>query len=85
MGEETHTIMEWDSLPFFTKQQYDIVVSELFFWAAQSIEYKALTAKVFRDDVLVMTINCDTKTDGARIDSLVSLNGTPVRLMNVAC
>lgn len=83
IANEPQTIMEMRR-PYFTKREYDLVVQEMLFWAAKSIDYKSLTTDIYCNEKWAFCVACETIADYPRIDALVSANGLPVRCMNIA-
>lgn len=93
--KEIPCVMEFD-IPRFTKRQYDIILMELFYMAAESIENRSLFADVYcnttSDDLKNipvgtlgnLTIACETTTDGSEIWAHIFVNSTHVRNMNIA-
>lgn len=67
-----------------TKREFNLTVQELFYWAAQNCDYKALTAIIYRDDKQILTIGCSTHQDGSAVRSTITANNEPIRIMTVA-
>lgn len=65
-SEEWLETIEFD-WPAFNKTAFDNVVCTLFFYAAQSIDYKMLDAIVNRDGKEVLHFVMDTHVDGSTI------------------
>ena len=101
----TYTVRFWNDVtkeipavmvfnaPRFTKRQYDIIVSELFMLAAESIDNRSLFADVYAGDehnlpeigtLGIITIACETCVDGSTIDAHIFCNSEHVRKMNIA-
>lgn len=83
------TIMQWEWPNFlrFTKRQYDIILAELFFLAAESYENCQLSAEIYRDGEKLHTIVCETKSTNYpeySLDAFLYVDGTYVRTMNIA-
>lgn len=76
---ETPTIMEFSQRQF-TKRQYDIVLSEMFMLAAESIENRDLSAEINGKSRVEMV----TRVDGSVIWANVYVNGEYVRSMTIA-
>lgn len=76
---EAPTILEF-SQPHFTKRQYNIVLSEMFFLAAQSIDNRDLSAEINGKNRVQMV----THVDGSVIWANVFVNGDYVRSMTIA-
>jgi hypothetical protein len=70
--------------PYFTKREFNYIVSELFFHAAQTYENANLCAEVMVNGQPEFEVTCKTITDGSVIDSVIRINGQYVRTMNVA-
>ena len=75
--------MEWNA-KHLTKERFRQVIGELFFWAAQSYEYKNMKAVIERNGKEIMTIICETITDGSTIISYLFSKGQVFRQMVVA-
>ena len=67
-----------------TKREFNLTVQELFYWAAQSCDYKNMTAIIYRNDKEILTIDCSTHQDGSAVRSIITANKEPVRIMTVA-
>ena len=67
-----------------SKREFNLTVQELFYWAAQSCDYKNMTATIYRNDKRILTIGCSTHQDGSEIRSVITLNNEPIRIMTVA-
>lgn len=101
----TYTVRFWNDVtkeipavmvftaPRFTKHQYDIIVSQLFHLAAESIENRSLFADVYLGSETdlpavgtlgVITVGCETYVDGSTIDAHIFCNSEHVRKMNIA-
>lgn len=59
---------------FFSRERFQSVVGGLFFWAAQSIEYKDIRAIVTCDDFITFIIHCKTTVDGSTIWADLSID-----------
>lgn len=70
-GQELLEIHEYDGAPCFSKEQYENTIASLFFYAAQSIDYKCLDAVVERDGQKVLKMVMDTHVDGSTIYSIL--------------
>lgn len=70
--------------PRFTKREFDLVIGEMFYWAAKSCEYDHLTAEIICNGEKVITITCKTRQDGSEVYSVITANDKPVRCMTVA-
>ena len=98
----TYTVRFWNDItkeipvvmiftaPRFTKRQYDIIVSQLFHLAAESIDNRSLFADVYIGEnpaisaLGVITVACETVVDGSTIDAHIFCNSEHVRKMNIA-
>ena len=69
----------------FWEKEFDMIIREMFDWAASGSEYESLTAKVYRDGKETMMVKCKTRQDGSEINSVITINGEFLRCMNVAC
>ena len=69
----------------FTKREYDMILTGLFFWASSSCVYENVVAEVKQDGAKVLEVRCRTEQDGDRIIALVTINGNLVRSMGIAC
>ena len=67
-----------------SKREFNLTVQEMFYWAAQSCDYNALTAIIYRDDKQILTIGCSTHQDGSAVRSTITANNEPIRIMAVA-
>ena len=70
-GEELLEIHEYDGTPIFSKAMYDNTIAAMFFYAAQSIDYRCLDAIVERDGVEVLHLIMNTHADGSTIYSVL--------------
>lgn len=70
-SEELLEIREYDDVPIFAKSMYENTVAAMFFYAAQSIDYKCLDAVVERDNQKVLHMVMDTNVDGSTIYSIL--------------
>ena len=70
--------------PRFTRREYKMVLDELSMWAGYSIDFKHLKADVFCNGQEVFQIQCETAMTGPTIESIISMNGEPVRHMTLA-
>lgn len=66
-GYEPVELHEYSEVPCFCKSMYENTVAAMFFYAAQSIEYKHLLATVSKDGNIVMTFAMSTHVDGSQI------------------
>ena len=69
---------------YITKREFNLTVQEMFYWAAQNCDYKALTAIIYRNDKQILTIGCSTHQDGSEVKSTITANNEPIRIMTVA-
>ena len=66
-GTEPVELHEYSDVPCFCKPMYENTVAAMFFYAAQSIEYKHLIATVSKDGKIVMLFAMSTRVDGSEI------------------
>lgn len=66
-------IHEYSDAPIFSKSMYGNTVASLFFYAAQSINYRCLDAIVERDGEKVLHFVMDTYVDGSTIYSILKI------------
>lgn len=66
-GYEPVELHEYSDVPCFCKSMYENTVAAMFFYAAQSIEYKQLVATVSKDGKFVMLFAMHTYVDGSQI------------------
>lgn len=66
-GYEPVELHEYSNVPCFCKSMYKNTVAAMFFYAAQSIEYKHLNATVSKDGKIVMLFAMSTRADGSEI------------------
>ena len=59
---------------YFSRERFQSVVGSLFFWAAQSIEYKDIRAIVTCDDFITFIVHCVTTVDGSTIWADLSID-----------
>ena len=95
------TIMEWSGLPRFTKSQFDICLAELFFAGCVDSDrtHDTFKVEVYHSDLdhiesaiyegltqaPVIEMLCETYIDGSSVWADISVNGTFLRHMNIAC
>ena len=65
--EELIELHEYDNALFFSKSMYENTITGMFFYAAQSIDYKHMNAVVERDGATVLHLIMDTYVDGSTI------------------
>lgn len=66
-------IHEYDNAPIFSKSMYDNTVASMFFYAAQSVDYRCLDATVERDGEKILHLVMDTHVDGSTIYSILKV------------
>lgn len=66
-GSEPVELHEYSDVTCFCKSMYENTVAAMFFYAAQSIEFKHLIATVSKDGQIVMLFAMSTYVDGSRI------------------
>lgn len=81
--EGTHVLMEMRR-PRFTRREYKMVLDELSMWAGHNIDFRHLKAEVYCNGQEVFQIQCETTMTGPTIESIISMNGEPVRHMTLA-
>jgi len=89
-SQELLEIREYDNAPIFSKSMYKYTVASMFFYAAQSIDYKCLDAIVERDGKKVLHLVMDTRVDGSTIDAILKAARPRekyryIRTLNIAC
>lgn len=70
--QEPLEIHEYDGSLCFSKSMYENTVASMFFYAAQSIDYKCLDAFVERYGQEVLHFVMDTIVDGSTIDAILT-------------
>lgn len=80
----------------FTKRDWDNIILTVFHTACEDFTTRSLVADVYpcrANDLKhipintrgVLTVSCETVTDGENIDAHIFVNGVHVRNMNIAC
>lgn len=58
---------------FFPREHFSNIIRDLFYAAAQSIDFKHLRATAKCDGEEIFTVKCDTTVDGSRILADISM------------
>lgn len=66
-GTEPVELHEYSDVPCFCKSMYENTVAAMFFYVAQSFEYKHLIATVSKDGQIVMLFAMSAHVDGSRV------------------
>ena len=66
-------IHEYHDAPAFSKGMYNNTIASLFFYAAQSIDYRCLDEIVERDGTKILHLVMDTHVDGSTIYSILKI------------
>lgn len=69
----------------FDKGMLRTIISEMFYYACESIDYSLMRAEIYKDEVKMFCIEMRTKVDGSTIDAHVYIDGCYYRTMNIAC
>lgn len=67
-----------------TKREFDMVKNELFDLAAISCDYRSLSAEIYCNDEEVLTIRCNTLTDGSQVLSTINIGDKYIRTATLA-
>lgn len=74
---------------FFSRNRFQPVITNLFFWASQGIKYQNIRAIVTCDDFVTFIVNCMTTVDGSTIWADLSIDNDgearDYRRMCIAC
>jgi len=88
--EEPELVELWElERRHFSRQDFRNIIYTLFYYAAESIDYAALTAQILKEGKEAFTTRCDTASSGSSIWSMISVARPsekyyPVRMMAVA-
>ena len=92
----TYTITFWDDTKNedleihemnrkrFTKREYDNVILTLFYFAAQSIDFRNIHAEIRCNGEEIFRIYCKTRTDGSNITAQMTFNDYILRDIVIA-